>query len=141
MRNPVFVIVDDDDESRATTLQLCRNVFPACTFKTYEALAETRQTGRIDLLLVDTSAMSNGHWSFMASGLARFMEEYPSTEIFIMSGMSTNALYDLVEDLKEEYHIDTSNLHVAGFQWDSIRDAIKNKSTALSGPIKSGMIV
>lgn len=128
---PVLVVVDDDDEYRAQLVRDCRKTF-RCSLRNYSGLCEASKSGRVDVLLVDTSAMSSGHWSFTASGLAKFMSEHPSAEIFIQSGMSTNAVRNLIEDLQDDYHMDTTKIFAAGFQWDSVRDCLLNKSELLT---------
>lgn len=140
MMKPVFVIVDDDDESRATLVELCQNQWPTCDFRDFESLHEAAQLSRIDLLLVDTSAMSAGHWSFMSSGLAAFIERHPGAEIFIQSAMSRNAIRDLIEDLQRDYSIDTSFIFSAGFQWDSIKESVKANCKTLTGPQLGSLI-
>lgn len=140
-RPPVFVVVDDDDPSRETLVSLCKNAFPACRFFDFDSLAEAcRAVPKIDVLLVDTSAMACGAFDFNYSALANFHNCHPSADVFIMSGMSRNAVENLIEDLQHEYEVDTRFFHSVGFLWETILLEIKEKSNSMTGTQRSGKI-
>ena len=132
--------MDDDREALDTLLSLLKNAFPACLFKGYESLAEANDCGQVDVLLTDTSAICEGSWAFVPSALAKFKQNHDSADIFIMSAMSRNAVRGFIEDMQTEYGVDTSRIFACGFEWDTIRDCIKDRCTTLTESHLSGLI-
>ncbi len=116
-----IVVVDDDDDSRATWLKLLQDEYPKASISGSESLMDA---GNADYLLIDISAvapMMMGDMSHAWGPISNYAQKCPGADIIIISGVSRNCANDVMDDCVRFGNVAQERLHYAGFLWDDVK--------------------
>ena len=123
-------IVDDDEASRDTLVELVQRDFPKLTVHGFSSLFEAyRGITTYDYLLIDVTSVAPSftlgrEWA----PIAKYAEEYPATQFILCSAMSRNALNDVIDECVEA-GVARERFHLGGFMWDSSAESESIKAT------------
>lgn len=116
-------IVDDDEASRRSLVELVESEFPKLAVHGFESLFECyRGLTCCDYLLLDVSSVAPlmlGDVSRAWAPISKYLQEYPRTELVICSAMGRNSVSDVMDDIVEQGGIKRDRLHYGGFLWEA----------------------
>lgn len=128
-------VIDDDQGSRDTPVELIQNEYPRLTVKGFESIFQayegitTYQYLLIDITSVSPSFTLGREWA----PIAKYAEEHPATNFIIISAMSRSAIQDVIDECVEYGKIDRNRFSYGGFMWESSnpQESIKHHLNSL----------
>ena len=119
-----LAIVDDDPEARRQFVELIQGEYPKMEVRDYESIFECFQGWqRFDFVVVDVSSVAPlmaGDVAHAYAPIAKFLENYPTTQIIIHSAMSRSGTHEVIDEVKRV--CPESTVHYGGIgMWEPLK--------------------